>query len=120
MEIILGEAGHTAVFRDKGMTVAELAARLVHLETRAAGKPDSRDTMMVEGGSELVQAGDALATDGDEGIDGDKENAGSLTQAGLRDGEFHSTGMSQAVGQGKEKGGQKILPALPCPAASAG
>ena len=77
--------------------MAELTARLVHLESRAAGEPDSGDPLMVEGGSELIQTRDALAADGDKGIDGDKNNAGSLAQAGLRDGKFHSTGMYQAA-----------------------
>src|SRR5882672_10313300 len=120
VEVILGEAGGAAVFRDERMAVAEFAARLVKLETRTAGEPDSGDALMVEGGGELVESGHALATDGNQGIDGDKENAGSLAQTRLRDGRGHSTGMSQAAAEGKKKAGRRICPPLTCPAASAG
>ena len=43
---------------------------------------------MVQGGGELVQTGDSLAADGDEGIDSDEKDAGSLAQTWLRESEL--------------------------------
>jgi hypothetical protein len=65
VEVIFGKIGGAAVFCDEGMAVAEFATRLVKLEARSAGEPYSRDSLMVQSGSELVQTGDSLAADGD-------------------------------------------------------
>src|SRR5206468_264025 len=65
------------------MAVAKFAARLVKLETRAAGEPYSGNALVVQGGGELVKAGNTLAADGDKRIDSEEKNAGSLAQARL-------------------------------------
>src|SRR4029077_19440226 len=89
--------------------------------SRGAREPHRGDPLMGEGGGELVQARDTLAADGDEGIDGDEENAGGLAQTKLRNGEdilseFHG----QAVLGEKKKAGKRICPPLMCPATVAG
>ena len=121
MEVILREVGRTAVFGDERMAVAKFAAWLVKLKARAAAEPYGGDSLVVQGGGELVKAGDALAADGDEGIDGDEKNAGSLAQARLRSGRIILAESCQTAALGKEKGGQEHLARLLVrPAASAG
>jgi hypothetical protein len=88
VKVIFRQIGGASILRDEGMAVAEFATRLVKLKARAAGEPYSRDSLMVQSGSELVQTGDSLAADGDEGIDSDEKDAGSLAQTWLRESEL--------------------------------
>jgi hypothetical protein len=84
VEIAFGQVDAATVFGDEGMLVAEATARLVELEARAAGEPDRGDAGMIEGSGELVEARNAPAARGDERINGDVKNAGSLAQTRLR------------------------------------
>src|SRR4029077_5699168 len=79
------------------------AAGLVELETRAIGEPDGGNGFVVESGSELIEAREAAAPDGDQGVNGDVEDAGRLAQTRLRSGEAHSIG----IGSGAVHGGMK-------------
>src|SRR5580704_13425530 len=97
------------------MGVAELAAGLVKLEPRAAGEPNCRNALVVEGGRKFVQARKTLATCGDQRINCDEQYVCSLAQTRLRYSEVHSIGIPPfALFQTKEKGGQNLLPALRC------
>jgi hypothetical protein len=102
VEIPLRHADDAAVFGDKGMCVPQPAARIVELQPRSAGEPDCRDAGMVEGRGELVEAGNALAARGDEGIDCDVQDAGCLAQTGLPEAELHCSGS----GERQEEGGE--------------
>jgi hypothetical protein len=113
MEVILREVGRAAVFCDERMAVAKFAAWLVKLEARAAGEPYRGDSLVVQGGGELVKAGNALAADGDKGIHGDKENAGSLAQAKLRNGRVILSESCQAP-RWEKKTGKRILSVFQC------
>jgi hypothetical protein len=68
--------------------------------------------LVVEGSSEFVQAGNALATNGDKGIDGDDENAGSLVQARLRVAILILPECLDHQRWEKEKAGRRICPPL--------
>ncbi len=86
MEIIFGEINRAAVFGDKGVGVSVFAAGIVELETGAARQPDGRDGLVVECRGELIETRKATSARGNQFINGDVKNAGSLAQTGLRSG----------------------------------
>jgi hypothetical protein len=71
VEIVLGQKDGAAVFRDEGVRVGVLAAGLIELETRAAGEPNGRKGLVIEGGSEFVKARVAFSFEGNQFINGD-------------------------------------------------
>jgi len=84
MEIVLRQINGAAIFRNVGVGVTMFAAGLVELETRAVGEPDGGNGFVVESRGEFIEAREAAAPDGDQGVNGDVEDAGRLAQARLR------------------------------------
>ena len=65
MEVAFRHVHSTTVLRDEGMRVTMLAARVVELEPRAAGQPDSRYALVVERRGELIQPAEAASSERD-------------------------------------------------------
>ncbi len=92
VKIVFWEEDPTAVFCDKRVVVSELTAGIIHLEAGAAGEQHGRDTVVIEGGREFVESSDHFASSGNQVIDGDVQDEGSLTQTVLRASRFHLSG----------------------------
>jgi hypothetical protein len=80
MKIILRKKNGAAAFADKGVGVAILAARIVHLESRAVGHPHGRYRGVVEPGIELIESIEQLSAHGYKGVDRKIEDARCLAQ----------------------------------------
>ncbi len=81
MKIILRHVNAAAPFGDEGMRMTMIAARVVELQARTAGKPDRGDPGVIERGGELIEAGDAFSAGGNQVVDPDVEDVGCLAQA---------------------------------------
>jgi hypothetical protein len=84
VEIIFGEINRAAVFGDKGVGVSVFAAGIVELETGPARQPHGRDGLVIQCRGELIETRKATSAKGNQFINGDVKNAGSLAQTGLR------------------------------------
>jgi hypothetical protein len=66
---------------NKRVTVVHFSARIVDLESRAAGNPHGRDSGVVQGGAELVESELNLPAKRYQGVDGAIKNGRRLQQA---------------------------------------
>jgi hypothetical protein len=71
VKVIFRKKHAAAIFGDEGMGMRQLATRLVYLEARAVSEPHCRDAVVIESGSEFVEARDAFSTRGKQVINGD-------------------------------------------------
>jgi hypothetical protein len=84
MKIVFGEVNTTSVLGDKRVRMAQFSARLIELQAGAARQPYSRYSLVIQGGRELIEAGNALSVLRKKGVDRYVENAGGLAQTILR------------------------------------
>jgi len=92
VKIVFREEDPAAVFSDKRVIVGEFTAGIIHLEASAAGDQHGRDAVVIQGGCEFVESGNHLPPSGNQVIDGDVQDEGSLMQTVLRCSRFHLSG----------------------------
>jgi hypothetical protein len=80
VEIVLRKENPTAILGDEGVGMGQFPAGIVQLEPGAAREPNRRDPVVIEGCGEFVEAGDTLSVLGNQAINGDEQNEGSLAQ----------------------------------------
>jgi hypothetical protein len=80
MEVIFRQVNGATTFADEGMRMAILAARLVHLQARAAGDPHRGNPGVIKARAEFVESLKSLAAHWNKGIDSKIKYAGCLAQ----------------------------------------
>src|SRR4029077_9710650 len=84
MKVVLRQINRATVLGDEGMRMAELAAWVVKMEARAAGQPDRGNALVIQRCGEFIKARYGLPSRGNQFINRNVEDAGSLAQAWLR------------------------------------
>ena len=84
MKIILWQIHAASVFCNERMDMAQLASRLVELQTRTAGQPYPRNSFVIERGREFIKATNAFSTLWEQVINRYIENTRRLAQTNLR------------------------------------
>jgi hypothetical protein len=92
VKIVFWEEDPAAVFSDKRVIVGEFTAGIIHLEASAAGDQHRRDAVVIQGSREFVESGEHLPSSGNQVIDADVQDEGSLVQTVLRFSRFHLNG----------------------------
>ena len=92
VKIVFREEDPAAAFSDKRVIVGEFTAGIIHLEAGAAGDQHGGDAVVIQGGREFVESGNHLPSCGNQVINGDVQDEGSLVQTVLRYSRLHLSG----------------------------